>query len=150
MDSERQANNCFNGIHGAPVTVRLRTFGVTARMFTERTFHLTQRVIEYSPKTAQQDESVTIEMTRRWRAGLERFVLGWLPEIEVLPPDSLREKPSVLPALACDDERALPAGSPEKVGHPYIVPRTSPNRKPTSRMANPQPHGNPYPKSSSR
>ncbi|QUW04044.1 WYL domain-containing protein [Chloracidobacterium validum] len=83
--------NCFNGIHGAPVTVRLRAFGVTARIFTERTFHPTQRVIERFPKTAHQDESVTIELTVAGGRGLERFVLSWLPEIEVLAPDSLRE-----------------------------------------------------------
>lgn len=31
--------NCFNGIHGTPVRVRLRARGVVARIFAERTFH---------------------------------------------------------------------------------------------------------------
>ena len=43
---EHLAENCFNGIHGAPVTVRLRARGVTARVFAERTFHRSQRLIE--------------------------------------------------------------------------------------------------------
>ena len=38
--------NCFNGIHGEPITVRLRARGVTARVFAERTFHPSQRTIE--------------------------------------------------------------------------------------------------------
>ena len=38
--------NCFNGIHGEPVTVRLRARGVTARIFAERTFHPSQRVVD--------------------------------------------------------------------------------------------------------
>jgi hypothetical protein len=36
---------CFNGIHGKQITVRLRTYGVTARIFAERKFHRTQRTI---------------------------------------------------------------------------------------------------------
>jgi predicted DNA-binding transcriptional regulator YafY len=38
--------NCFNGIHGEPVTVRLRARGVTARIFAERMFHPSQRIID--------------------------------------------------------------------------------------------------------
>lgn len=33
------SENCFNGIHGAPVTVRLKVKGITARIFDERQFH---------------------------------------------------------------------------------------------------------------
>jgi predicted DNA-binding transcriptional regulator YafY len=44
--------NCFNGIHGEPVTVRLRAYGVTARIFAERTFHSSQRVIERTARSA--------------------------------------------------------------------------------------------------
>ena len=43
---EYLAENCFNGIHGAIVTVRLRASGVTARVFAERTFHRSQRIVE--------------------------------------------------------------------------------------------------------
>jgi predicted DNA-binding transcriptional regulator YafY len=39
-------DNCFNGIHGEPVTVRLRASGVAARVFAERSFHPSQRVID--------------------------------------------------------------------------------------------------------
>lgn len=38
--------NCFNGIHGEPVTIRLRAYGVTARIFAERKFHPSQMVLE--------------------------------------------------------------------------------------------------------
>lgn len=38
--------NCFNGIHGAPVTVRLKAAGITARIFAERKFHPSQKIIE--------------------------------------------------------------------------------------------------------
>ncbi len=50
------AENCFNGIHGDPVTVRLRAHGVTARVFAERTFHRSQRLIEDAPGTMKRDE----------------------------------------------------------------------------------------------
>ncbi|MGH9969287.1 MAG: helix-turn-helix transcriptional regulator [Pyrinomonadaceae bacterium] len=43
---EYLTENCFNGIHGDPLTVRLRAYGVTARIFAERTFHPSQRIIE--------------------------------------------------------------------------------------------------------
>lgn len=77
---------CFNGIHGKPVTVRLRATGTTARIFSERTFHPSQRIVEADKS------STIIEMTVADGRGLERFVLGWLPEVEVLSPDHLREK----------------------------------------------------------
>jgi hypothetical protein len=36
---------CFNGIHGEPMAVRLRAYGVTARIFAERKFHPSHRVV---------------------------------------------------------------------------------------------------------
>ncbi len=45
--------NCFNGIHGEPVTVRLRAYGVTARIFAERSFHPSQRIIERTQAVGQ-------------------------------------------------------------------------------------------------
>lgn len=84
--------NCFNGIHGEPVTVRLRAHGVTARVFAERTFHESQRVIERTPRTARQVETTTIEMRVASGRGLIRFILGWGPEVEVLSPSDLRQE----------------------------------------------------------
>ncbi len=43
---EHLNQNCFNGIHGEPITVRLRAYGVTARVFAERKFHPSQRILE--------------------------------------------------------------------------------------------------------
>ena len=37
--------NCFNGIHGEPLTVRLRAFGITAGIFAERQFHPSQKTL---------------------------------------------------------------------------------------------------------
>src|SRR6266536_1586690 len=97
--------NCFNGIHGAPVTVRLRAYGVTARVFAERTFHPSQRIIDrhnhgsrgelngsldLKSAAPQQEESTTIEMRVAGGRGLLRFILGWGPEVEVLEPTDLR------------------------------------------------------------
>jgi predicted DNA-binding transcriptional regulator YafY len=84
--------NCFNGIHGAPITVRLRAHGVTARVFAERTFHESQRIIERTPRTTQQAETTTIEMRVASGRGLVRFILGWGPEVEVLAPPDLRRE----------------------------------------------------------
>ncbi len=84
--------NCFNGIHGEPLTVVLRASGVTARVFAERTFHPSQREIE---RTADRDgnvESITIEMRVARGRGVERFILSWLPEVEVLGPPELQQK----------------------------------------------------------
>lgn len=78
--------NCFNGIHGAPVTVRLRAFGTTARIFRERTFHPSQKVVEDMRNT------ITIEMHVARGRGLIRFILSWSPDIEVLAPDELRRE----------------------------------------------------------
>jgi predicted DNA-binding transcriptional regulator YafY len=81
-------DNCFNGIHNPPVTVHLRVFGTTARIFRERKFHPTQKTLLY--KKTKGSEEIEIEMTVASGRGLERFVLSWLPEIEVLAPESLR------------------------------------------------------------
>jgi predicted DNA-binding transcriptional regulator YafY len=86
------AENCFNGIHGDPVTVRLRAHGVTARVFAERTFHSSQRLIEHTPGTADRDESTTIEMRVASGRGLVRFILSWAPDVQVLLPRSLRDE----------------------------------------------------------
>lgn len=81
--------NCFNGIHGSPTTVRLRTKGITSRVFAERTFHPSQKLIE---RTTEPHESTTIEMTVAGGRGLIRFILSWIPDIEVLNPPELRRE----------------------------------------------------------
>ncbi len=89
---EYLAENCFNGIHGAPVTVRLRASGVTARVFAERLFHRSQQLIERTPRTSAVDETTTIEMRVAGGRGLVRFILGWGPDVEVLSPPELRDE----------------------------------------------------------
>jgi predicted DNA-binding transcriptional regulator YafY len=84
--------NCFNGIHGEPLFVRLRASGVTARVFAERIFHDSQRTVERTPRTPQQAETVTIEMRVASGRGLVRFILSWGPDVEVLAPPSLRRE----------------------------------------------------------
>jgi predicted DNA-binding transcriptional regulator YafY len=86
------AVNCFNGIHGEPVAVRLRAHGVTARIFAERTFHRTQQLVERTPRTAEKAETVTIEMRVASGRGLVRFILSWAPDVEVLSPESVRRE----------------------------------------------------------
>lgn len=78
--------NCFNGIHGAPITIRLRAYGTTARVFRERTFHPSQYIVEDTGHT------VTIEMRVARGRGLIRFILSWSPDIELLEPDELRHE----------------------------------------------------------
>ncbi len=82
----------FNGFFGAPVRVRLRFFGITARVFQERQHHVTQRVINYIPAAQGRPEMVDVEMTVARGRGLERFILSWLPEVEVLGPAWLRRR----------------------------------------------------------
>lgn len=77
---------CFNGFHGEPLTVRLRAQGATARVFAERQFHPTQRPIERT------SDSTTIEMTVARGRGLVRFILSWMPDVEVLDPPELRQE----------------------------------------------------------
>ena len=86
------AENCFNGIHGDAVEVRLRAKGVTARVFAERTFHRTQRMIERTPRTDEAEETTTIEMRVAGGRGLVRFILSWGPDVEVLSPSELRRE----------------------------------------------------------
>jgi predicted DNA-binding transcriptional regulator YafY len=83
------AKNCFNGIHGEPITVRLRAYGVTARVFAERKFHRSQRLIQKTPSTSTTSETTTIEMRVARGRGLVRFILSWAPEIQVLSPLSV-------------------------------------------------------------
>lgn len=84
------AKNCFNGFHGDPITVRLRAHGVTARVFAERTFHRSQRLIQKTPRTSRSDETTTIELRVASGRGLVRFILSWAPDVEVLSPRALR------------------------------------------------------------
>lgn len=83
---------CFNGIHGEPMTVRLRAYGVTARVFAERKFHRTHRIIARTASTETTPETITIEMRVARGRGLERFILSWLPDIEVVAPTELRQQ----------------------------------------------------------
>ena len=89
---EYLSENCFNGIHGAPVTVRLKARGVTARIFSERRFHPSQKTIERKQHRGVKPETVTIEMRVAGGRGLERFILSWLPDVEVISPAELREQ----------------------------------------------------------
>jgi len=84
------AKKCFNGFHGDPITVRLRAHGVTARVFAERTFHRSQRLIQKTPRTSSSDETTTIELRVASGRGLVRFILSWAPDVEVLSPRALR------------------------------------------------------------
>jgi predicted DNA-binding transcriptional regulator YafY len=91
---EYLSEHCFNGIHGPPVTGRLRATGVTARIFAERQFHPSQRIIVEEPPAPK---ATTIEMRVAGGRGLLRFVMSWLPDVEVLSPPELRaEVESVL------------------------------------------------------
>jgi hypothetical protein len=55
-------DNCFNGIYGPPVTVVLRARGVTARVFAERIFHPSQRVVASTARVPGRPETTTIEL----------------------------------------------------------------------------------------
>jgi predicted DNA-binding transcriptional regulator YafY len=83
---------CFNGIHGEPITVRLRAYGVTARIFAERKFHDSQTEIEPYAAGPDSKETITIELRVARGRGLERFILSWMPYIEVISPEELRAK----------------------------------------------------------
>jgi predicted DNA-binding transcriptional regulator YafY len=84
--------NCFNGIHGTPVSIQLRTHGSTARVFAERKFHRSQQVIKKTPRTGIARETTTIQMRVASGRGLIRFILSWLPDIEVLSPAEIRQE----------------------------------------------------------
>lgn len=83
---------CFNGIHGEPLTVQLRAHGTTARVFAERTFHPSQHELTRTTDAAGNLVSITIEMTVARGRGLERFILSWLPDIEIVGPVELRQR----------------------------------------------------------
>ena len=82
--------NCFNGIHGEPHTVRLKAFGITAGIFAERQFHPSQKTISLKKSKEKRLEEIEIEMRVASGRGLERFILGWLPDIQVVAPENLR------------------------------------------------------------
>jgi predicted DNA-binding transcriptional regulator YafY len=84
--------NCFNGIHGEPVTVRLKVVGVTARVFAERRFHPSQKIIQSKQRRGAAPETVTIEMRVASGRGLIRFILSHLPNIEVVSPKEVRDE----------------------------------------------------------
>ncbi len=86
--------NCFNGIHGKPLKVTLKAKGITARIFAERKFHPTQKIIEHKPsaESSGEAEETVIELTAGGGRGLERFILSYLPEVEVVSPPVLRER----------------------------------------------------------
>jgi predicted DNA-binding transcriptional regulator YafY len=98
--------NCFNGIHGDPLTVTLRACGVTARVFSERRFHESQRTVGRTPRTARRSETITIELRVASGRGLSRFILSWGPNVEVLSPPGLRREIAEAhrAALACYDD----------------------------------------------
>jgi predicted DNA-binding transcriptional regulator YafY len=82
---------CFNGIHGEPLTVQLRAHSTTARVFAERRFHESQTELERTTDAAGNVETITIEMTVARGRGLERFILSWLPDVDVVAPSELRQ-----------------------------------------------------------
>lgn len=84
--------NCFNGIHGEPVTVRLKATGITARIFAERVFHPSQKTIDKKQRRGASPETITIEMRVAKGRGLVRFILSHLPNIEVIAPVELKEE----------------------------------------------------------
>src|SRR5947209_10846613 len=77
------SEHCFNGIHGELVTVRLRASGATARVFAERQFHPSQKLIEATSRPAEANETTTIEMRVAGGRGLARLLLSWRTEDEV-------------------------------------------------------------------
>lgn len=107
--------HCFNGIHGAPVTVRLKASGVTARIFAERKFHPTQKIVERKQKRGASEETITIEMRVASGRGLHRFILSYLPEIEVVAPLGLREeiREILAKSLSAENTKKLSANSKE-------------------------------------
>ena len=84
--------HCFNGIHGEAVTVRLRASGITARIFAERKFHPSQKTVEKKQRRGSSPESITIELRVARGRGLVRFILSWLPDVEVVSPIEIREE----------------------------------------------------------
>ena len=85
-------DHCFNGIHGKPITVRLKAQGITARIFAERIFHPSQKIIERKQRRGASPETTTIEMCVANGRGLERFIIGWFPDIAVVSPPEVRAR----------------------------------------------------------
>jgi proteasome accessory factor B len=102
--------NCFSGIHGEPVRVRLRASGVTARVFAERLFHESQRIVEGASCTSRRPETTTIEIQVAGGRGLLRFILSWGADVEVLAPPALRREV----AAAYKEALELCAGTSKK------------------------------------
>jgi predicted DNA-binding transcriptional regulator YafY len=88
--------NCFNGIHGEPLTVQLRARGITARIFAERRFHPSQREIARTTDKQSNILTITIEMRVARGRGLERFILSYLPEIQIEEPEELKQRLTVI------------------------------------------------------
>lgn len=84
--------NCFNGIHGETITVRLKASGITARIFSERQFHPSQKIVERKQRRGNSPETVTIEMRVANGRGLIRFILSHLPNLEIISPKELRQE----------------------------------------------------------
>ena len=87
---EYLTENCFNGIHGKPIIVRLKAFGVTAGIFAERQFHPSQKTLAVVKAKSGKVEQIEIEMRVAAGRGLERFILSWLPDVTVIEPPELR------------------------------------------------------------
>ncbi len=83
--------NGFNGIHGEPVTVRLKAVDITARIFRERRFRPSQRIIHNKQRRGTSPETVAIEMRVATGRGLIRFISSHLPNIEVVSPKEVRD-----------------------------------------------------------
>jgi len=81
---------CFNGIHGEPIKARLKIRGMTASVFAERQFHPSQKIISIKKSKNKRIEEIEVEMYVASGRGLERFILSWLPDIEVVAPLELR------------------------------------------------------------
>jgi predicted DNA-binding transcriptional regulator YafY len=63
-----------------------------ARIFTERKFHSSQKTIERKQRRDASPETITIEMRVARGRGLVRFIMSWLPDVEVVSPKEIREE----------------------------------------------------------
>ncbi len=71
---------------GEPELVRLRVKGVAARMIGEMQMHPSQQMTPREGSRAEVTMSVAVN------AELERWILGWGEQIEVIEPANLRER----------------------------------------------------------
>ena len=72
---------------------RVRVNG--ARFFfvaAERKFHPSQKTVEQKQRRGSSPESITIELRVARGRGLIRFILSWLPDVEVVSPIEIREE----------------------------------------------------------